>query len=395
MKKIVTFFSLFLLAEISVFAQVAVNTDGSQPDNSAMLDVKSTTKGLLPPRVALTAINSTSPITTPAIGLQVYNTAIAGTPPNNVVPGNYYWNGSRWIPVSPPQGTNVGDMQYWNGTAWVMVPVGQPGQFLQLTTSNVPAWSGATYPTLTTTAASSITTTTAISGGNITNDGGSVVTGRGVCWSTLSNPTTTNSKTTDGSGTGVFVSNITGLTPYTLYYVRAYATNSAGTAYGNEVSFASSPFGFYIGQSYGGGIIFYIDGSGQHGLIAAPSDQSTGVQWGCYGTLIGGTGTVIGTGQANTTAIIAGCITAGIAANLCDALTLNDYSDWYLPSKDELNQMYIQRNVIGGFANNNNGYYWSSSESGVNIAWTQLFGSGNQYNAFKNSTYYVRAVRAF
>jgi hypothetical protein len=89
-RNVITFLTLFLLAGTSIFAQVGVNTDSSQPDPSAMLDVKSTNKGLLPPRVALTAINSAAPITAPAIGLHVYNTATAGTPPNNVVPGNYY-----------------------------------------------------------------------------------------------------------------------------------------------------------------------------------------------------------------------------------------------------------------------------------------------------------------
>ena len=99
----------------------------------------------------------------------------------------------------------------------------------------------AVIPTLTTTAVSAITRTTATSGGNITSDGGSPVTARGVCWSTTANPTTANSFTTNGTGIGSFTSNLTGLTPNTTYYVRAYATNSVGTAYGNQVSFTTSP----------------------------------------------------------------------------------------------------------------------------------------------------------
>lgn len=95
-------------------------------------------------------------------------------------------------------------------------------------------------PNLTTTAASSITQTTASSGGNISSDGGAVITARGVCWSTSANPTISlPSKTTDGTGIGAFTSNITGLTANTTYYVRAYATNSQGTAYGNEISFTT------------------------------------------------------------------------------------------------------------------------------------------------------------
>jgi parallel beta-helix repeat protein len=100
--------------------------------------------------------------------------------------------------------------------------------------------SAASIPTLAaTTAASAITGTTATSGGNVTGDGGAAVTARGVCWSTSANPTTANSKTTNGTGTGTFTSSITGLTAGALYYVRAYATNSAGTGYGTQISFTT------------------------------------------------------------------------------------------------------------------------------------------------------------
>ena len=94
-------------------------------------------------------------------------------------------------------------------------------------------------PTVTTDDATDITQTTATSGGNVVSDGGATVTVRGVCWSTSSNPTTTDNHTTDGSGIGAFVSYLTGLTPNTFYYVRAYATNSVGTAYGNEITFTT------------------------------------------------------------------------------------------------------------------------------------------------------------
>ena len=94
-------------------------------------------------------------------------------------------------------------------------------------------------PTVTTTAVSSITGTTADSGGNVTDDGGEAVTARGVCWSTVANPTTADDNTVDGAGTGVFTSNITGLDPDTTYHVRAYATNSVGTAYGDDLAFTT------------------------------------------------------------------------------------------------------------------------------------------------------------
>ena len=101
----------------------------------------------------------------------------------------------------------------------------------------------AVAPTVTTTAISNVDKTTATSGGEVTADGGADVTARGICWSTSQAPTVSDSHTTDGTGTGSFTSAMTELTANTTYYVRAYATNSAGTAYGEEVSFTTLPDG--------------------------------------------------------------------------------------------------------------------------------------------------------
>jgi hypothetical protein len=144
-----------------------------------------------------------------------------------------------------------------------------------------------------------------------------------------------------------------------------------------------------------GGKVFYVtDNTGLHGLEAAPADQSSGVQWGCYFTTISGAdGTAVGTGAANTTDIVAGCAEANTAAKIADAYALNGYTDWYLPSKDELNLLYQQKAVVGGFANN---YYWSSSQFNSYNAWNQNFINGNQNsNYYKDNTLPVRAVRAF
>lgn len=150
---------------------------------------------------------------------------------------------------------------------------------------------------------------------------------------------------------------------------------------------------FSIGQSYGGGIIFYIDGTGQHGLIAATSDQSTSIQW--YNGSYVSTNTFegdVGKGLPNTAAIV-GAQGIGIyAASLCDQLVLNGYSDWFLPCKNELNLLYQQRNLVGGFSND---YYWSSPEYDTFKAWNQYFPYGPQYYAIKSSMACVRAVRAF
>lgn len=143
MKRLILF--LILAVGMNAVAQVAINSDGSAPDNSAMLDVKSPDKGFLPPRVALTAINSAAPITAPAVGLLVYNKATSGTIPNNVFPGYYYWDGSKWVLIAVPQGNTGGDMLYWNGTQWVCVPPGINGQVLTFN-NGVPPGEELNYP---------------------------------------------------------------------------------------------------------------------------------------------------------------------------------------------------------------------------------------------------------
>ena len=149
-------------------------------------------------------------------------------------------------------------------------------------------------------------------------------------------------------------------------------TATSGTLTNSPITFtATGTVGaapLAIGDNYGGGIIAYILVSGDlgyvagqtHGLIAAPSDQSTGIVWwnGSYITT-GAAGTATGTGAANTTAIVASQGAGSYAAKLCDDLVLNGYSDWYLPSKDELNKLYLNKRAVGGFATY---FYWSSSE---------------------------------
>jgi hypothetical protein len=147
----------------------------------------------------------------------------------------------------------------------------------------------------------------------------------------------------------------------------------------------------YIGESFGGGIVFYTDGTGQHGLIASPTDQSAEATWGCWMTFIGATSTAIGSGQANTTAIENGCGESWIAAHICNNLVLNGYDDWFLPSLDELTEMYEQRNVIGA----GNVYYWSSTEIDDYSAWAILFNGYVLYPVDKGSVTFVRAIRAF
>ncbi|MCX7023868.1 MAG: caspase family protein [Spirochaetes bacterium] len=151
-----------------------------------------------------------------------------------------------------------------------------------------------------------------------------------------------------------------------------------------------------------GGLIFHDKGSASDGwryLEAAPSDQSAGIQWHNGNDLDIKTGTAVGTGRANTQAIIAAQGAGNYAATLCKNLSINGFSDWFLPSRDELDAMYVNlhkagRGVFGS------AWYWSSSRNdyGYDVAWEQDFsdgGQGNYGNYLMGSDSRVRAVRAF
>jgi hypothetical protein len=157
-----------------------------------------------------------------------------------------------------------------------------------------------------------------------------------------------------------------------------------------------------IGDSYQGGIIFWLDATGQHGLIAATSDQSTGIKWfnGSYRST-GTSGDGLNAGAMNTAMIVATQIadnqTGNFAAKVCADYSVTvggiTYGDWYLPSKYELNLLYQQKTAVGSFAS---AVYWSSTESGINVACDQGFNNGNQSSyGSKDYANYVRAVRAF
>lgn len=375
--------------------------------------------------------------------------------------------------------------------------------------------------------------------GNVTSENGGTVTERGFVYATTVDPTIANSKVVSGSGLGTFSKSISGLSAATTYYLRAYATNSAGTtSYGSDLSFTTataivpatlnfenetktvfdgsyvilaptsnntsgaftytssntsvatisgatvtiiapgtttitatqaesalysqtsinatltvpsitilnkygqksslnlnyvnkngalskvyglSPNGTIkaaksivsIGDSYRGGKVAYIlqqgdpgyDPDVQHGLIAATIDQSSGIKWSnATNVITSATGTATGTGLANTNTIIAsqGATATNYAAGLARAYTGGGFNDWYLPSKDELNKLYLNKVAIGGLTGT---FYWSSTEGSTsgqnqNYAWGQFFTNGqqndydNSYGA-KSTLQSVRAVRSF
>ena len=328
MKLTTLFLLFFLLFGKSLFSQVAVNNDGTPPDGSAMLDVKSTSKGLLLPRLTQEQRNA---IVNPAAGLQLFNTT-----------------------TSKPN--------YFDGTAW----------------KNYDGTTAFSLPTVTT---MPVTFTpgiggSATGGGNVTWDGGTAITARGVCWG-AENPTLGAYHSEAEGSTGIFTSIIYDILPFGTYHVRAYATNSAGTAYGNDVSFIAPPY--VIGQPLHGGTLFYLFPGGMNGLIAGSNDLVI-APWGCHGFNTAN-GDSLGAGLVNTLQLLA--CGGNCAGSQCH------FFGYSLPSKTELQLMYNQKNMLGGF---NNGIYWSSTQANVNEAFGINFTSGEPISDDKNANHLVRPI---
>ena len=338
MKNICTLLAAVLLTA-TTYAQIGINNE--TPDASAVLDVTSTTAGFLMPRMTNAQRQA---ISNPAAGLQVFVTDFDG--------GSFmFYDGTIWgtlsftktIPDAPIIGTaTTGSAQ---ATVSFTAPVSNGG-----------------------TAITSYTATS--SPGGITG-------------------------TLNQAGSGDII--VSGLTNGTAYTFTVTATNAIGTSAASDASNSVIP-GPQVGDFYQGGIIFYLDGNGG-GLIAADSDQFS-AQWGCYEQSIGGTSSAVGTGAANTTAIVSGCSEAFIAGWFCADLTLGGYTDWFLPSKDELNLMYDNIGPgdelgLGNVGDFDDDYYWSSTQSGTSFAWAQNFAGSYQGGLYKINTFSVRAVRAF
>jgi hypothetical protein len=264
---------LLLATYCNLFAQVGIGT--TEPDPSAMLDVKSTNKGVLLTRLALTGKNDNTTISAPTTSLLIYNTATAGSGANAVSPGFYYYNGSEWAAL-------------------------------------------------------------------------------------------------------------------------------AGSFFGGA---------HYVGELYGGGVVFWVDHTGEHGLICSMIDLSTVAEWSNVYDQIGIAAQSDWNGAGNTTAITSQAGNTGGAANLCDDYTninygTGIYSDWYLPSRGELNHLwnnlYEVQKALDSDGNSSTTaiqktFYWSSTEYFASYAWIFDFfnGAAVARGDGKSDMRYVRAVRAF
>ena len=254
-----------------------------------------------------------------------------------------------------------------------------------------------------------------VSGGEIYLNGNQgwgtpTVISKGVVWSTTTNPTIAlNTKTViNGSDTTKFISYISNLLPNTTYHIKAYINTSIGVVYGSLHTFTTlNNVPLAVGQAHQGGVIAYLlqpgdlgyEANNVNGVISTTNDQVFRADWGCPNILIPGSrGIAIGTGKLNTTSIVSSCLTSDIAAKICDDLTLNGYNDWHLPSKDELNQLWVNKLAIGNF--NNTSYYWTSTEQSNGLIAAQSMGNGGQtqldrQNHSGGNSCIVRAVRYF
>lgn len=150
----------------------------------------------------------------------------------------------------------------------------------------------------------------------------------------------------------------------------------------------------YIGERFGGGIVFFVDASGKHGLIASSVNQSISAKWGFFEKPVEANDKSLWAGKSNTEKISKISQDKNIAARLCSDLVLNGFDDWYLPSMDELNLLYTNLKAAG-IGKLSDELYWSSSETDFNNAWLQDFKTGVQKEHHVNKSAFVRAIRSF
>ena len=279
-------------------------------------------------------------------------------------------------------GTEIGEMVYWDGSDWVSISPGTEDENLTFCNGR-PIWGPCPeVPTVQTNAVSNPTENSVQANANVTADGGREITSRGVVWGTASMPTMEENlgSLISPGGLGSFNVNITGLVVGTTYYIRSFAVNEVGVAFGNQVTFTPS-LPLEIGQFYQGGYIAFIfqpgdygplNGPGhvsgeQHGVIAAPSwISSTGVPWGCayapdaFSSQGGQTAQGVAWAEYNTNQIVQFCGTNTAAQASLD-YSSGGYSDWFLPTDMELFWIHYNLHAPGIRTYPSFYEYWSST----------------------------------
>jgi len=336
-KQFVLLIVLFIMFLASNGQGVAINLTGVAADSSAILDISSNDKGLLIPRMTTAQRLLINPLGMTQKGLMVFDVTL------NMF---FFWDGVSWVVAIGPQGVTgaTGGVGATGATGGVGAtgPVGVTGA-----TGGV----GATGPV------------------GVTGATGGV-----------------------GATGPVGATGATGQMGLTGTVGATGMTGATGFTGGYPVHF--------IGEVYGGGIVFFVYDDGQHGLIVCDTNLSSNMRW-YAGTSIDVMSRAdgLGAGKTNTSIIISRLGIgdgASYAALLCSNYSVTfggvTYGDWYLPSKYELDLLFLQKDSIGGFSASN---YWSSTETQINGAWLQNFISGIQYDHSKWDSWCVRAIRSF
>lgn len=254
-------------------------------------------------------------------------------------------------------------------------------------------------------------------GGDVTNTGGGIIV-RGICWSTSPNPTILNNIINAGNAGGAFTASLSPLARNTTYYYRAYATNNSGTAYGAEISFTTPSLA--IGDTLQGGKVLalfipgqpgYVAGQ-EHGVIVSFTDEVPAadslIRWfnGTAGLNMrtpwngsGNSRTIVGSARLNMDDIIFRQGAGTYAASYCDNLVKDGYSDWLLPTLDEVQLMYRRNGLIGNFVTTSStptGYWTSTWFTNLNnAAYLIRFQDGLQLTGTTSLRLRIRAVRYF
>ena len=239
--------------------------------------------------------------------------------------------------------------------------------------------------------------------GNVTNDGGSVVYSRGICYSLAPNPNISNSIVVSGSGTGLYSTFLSSLLTNKTYYARAFATNAIGTSYGGEISFTTTSV--VPGNFYQGGRVAYIFTNTDFGYVANEIHgiivKSNGVapfantkyKWSDTLTNIIGTNNGVGYGLLNTNIIVNALGNRAPAAKICFDLIDNGYSDWFLPTRQDLEKIKLTQSITDV---NIWSVFWTSNQLSISDAYFVSYQAGiGQYWTLKTDAWYVVPARYF